>query len=501
MANVPVITEPDWDGKTPYSRSEAILLSIINGTPIDTEKWEGIPLSRGEYLLLQLKDVIEDNSMLDFKGRVDSVDDLPSTGNKKGDVYSVGSESQLNRPEYFWTGTTWEYFGQIVDLSGYATLQEVQTAINAAVNSLTAMVEGTYLPLTGGVIRNNNQVTDSGKIFFKVDGYTMGFIGMDTSNNLAFETFGKSLSLTNTGDSFDILTKSGPLTIGTQNTNAPIYIKSYGSEIIKVTNPNEFSMTTHGNNTIATRFDHNDGKILMGAIDEISIASPKSVSLEKGDNTGAWLVVDNETNPKVRVGLGSTEFVNVEASGTHFHTPIYSESVIYIGSGGTIYANTQTGITVSSSNNIEFVTDSGPFTKMINTVGARHWTAGLGATTFIDLDGSTGRVIANQPLRAKSSVLTSVISMIDPTSQTEASIGQITASSSGISINGSSVSIAGASISLYGSSISIGGGSILLNNNPLCATVLLTQAEYDALETKDPNVVYNIYEPDEEEGE
>lgn len=133
MANVPVITEPDWDGKTPYSRSEAILLSIISGTPIDTEKWEGIPLSRGEYLLLQLKDVIEDNSMLDFKGRVDSVADLPSTGNKKGDVYTVGPESQLNRPEYFWTGTSWEYFGQIVDLSGYATLQEVSTAINAAV--------------------------------------------------------------------------------------------------------------------------------------------------------------------------------------------------------------------------------------------------------------------------------------------------------------------------------------------------------------------------------
>lgn len=140
MANVPVITEPDWDGKTPYSRSEAILLSIINGTPIDTEKWEGIPLSRGEYLLLQLKDVIEDNSMLDFKGRVDSVADLPSTGNKKGDVYTVGPESQLNRPEYFWTGTSWEYFGQIVDLSGYATLQEVQTAINVAVKPLLPTV-------------------------------------------------------------------------------------------------------------------------------------------------------------------------------------------------------------------------------------------------------------------------------------------------------------------------------------------------------------------------
>lgn len=410
MANVPVITEPDWDGKTPYSRSEAILLSIINGTPIDTEKWEGIPLSRGEYLLLQLKDVIEDNSMLDFKGRVDSVDDLPSTGNKKGDVYSVGPESQLNRPEYFWTGTSWEYFGQIVDLSGYATLQEVQTAINAAVNSLTAMIEGTYLPLTGGVIRDSNQVSDSGKVYFQVDGNRIGFIGKSTSNDLTLETFGKSLSLTNTGNSFDIFSKAGPLNIGTENTSAPIYIKSYGAEIMKITNPNEFSMTTHGNNTIATRFDHKAGDILMAATGEISIATPKSISLEKGDNTGAWLVVDNETNPKVMIGAGSPNSVVVEAGKTTINVPLYLS---------TVYA-----------------------------------------------DGT-------------------VLPFYAYDSSTQTYVPRFTVTPGGIMVNGSS--------SL--------GASATINNNPVLPTVLLTQAEYDALTTKDPNVVYNIYEPDEEEGE
>lgn len=410
MANVPVITEPDWDGKTPYSRSEAILLSIINGTPIDTEKWEGIPLSRGEYLLLQLKDVIEDNSMLDFKGRVDSVEDLPSTGNKKGDVYTVGPESQLNRPEYFWTGTSWEYFGQIVDLSGYATLQEVTTAINAAVNSLTAMIEGTYLPLTGGVIRDNNQVSDSGKVYFQVDGNRIGLIGKGTSNNLTLETFGKSLSLTNTGASFDILTKAGPLTIGTENTNAPIYIKSYGSAVMTVTNPSEFSMTTHDNNTIATRFDHNAGDILMAATGEISIATPKSISLEKGDNTGAWLVVDNETNPKVMIGVGSPNSIVVESGKTTINAPLYLSNV---------YAN--------------------------GTV-----------LPFYAYDSST-----------------------------QTYVPRFTVTPGGIMVNGSS--------SL--------GTSATINNNPVLPNLLKTQAEFDALTTKDPNVVYNIYEPDEEEGE
>lgn len=410
MANVPVITEPDWDGKTPYSRSEAILLSIINGTPIDTEKWEGIPLSRGEYLLLQIKDVIEDNSMLDFKGRVDSVEDLPSTGNKKGDVYSVGPESQFNRPEYFWTGTSWEYIGQIVDLSGYATLQEVQTAINAAVTSLTSMIEYTYLPLTGGVIRDSNQVSDSGKVYFQADGNKTGFIGKSSSNDLALETFGKSLSLTNTGDSFDILTKAGPLTIGTENTNAPIYIKSYGSEVMTVTNPSEFSMTTHGNNTIATKFEHKAGDILMAATEEIRIATSKSISLEKGDNTGAWLVVDNETNPKVTIGVGSPNSIVVESGKTTINEPLYLSNV---------YAN--------------------------GTV-----------LPFYAYDSST-----------------------------QTYVPRFTVTPGGIMVNGSS--------SL--------GTSATINNNPLRATVLLTQAEFDALATKDPNVVYNIYEPDEEEGE
>lgn len=115
--NTPLIpTEPDWDG-TPLSRTEEILYSIIH-----SEEWDGTPLSRGEYLLLQVKDTIENNSMLDIKGRVDSVEDLPTTGNKKGDVYAVGPEDQLNKPEYYWDGDSWEYLGQLVDLSGYLPL-------------------------------------------------------------------------------------------------------------------------------------------------------------------------------------------------------------------------------------------------------------------------------------------------------------------------------------------------------------------------------------------
>lgn len=40
-----------------------------------------------------------------YKGDVASVNDLPASGNEKGDMYIVTGE---NNAEYIWNGTTWE---------------------------------------------------------------------------------------------------------------------------------------------------------------------------------------------------------------------------------------------------------------------------------------------------------------------------------------------------------------------------------------------------------
>lgn len=60
-------------------------------------------------------------TVFDIKGDVATVNDLPATGNRVGDVYYVRSVSAA----YVWLETTdhptgyWEEFGEPIDLSGY----------------------------------------------------------------------------------------------------------------------------------------------------------------------------------------------------------------------------------------------------------------------------------------------------------------------------------------------------------------------------------------------
>lgn len=63
------------------------------------------------------------------KGRVDTTNDLPSEGNKAGDVYLVGAEGSDNYAEYMWTSSLWNMLGSTVevDLSNYFTKDVLYT--------------------------------------------------------------------------------------------------------------------------------------------------------------------------------------------------------------------------------------------------------------------------------------------------------------------------------------------------------------------------------------
>lgn len=73
-----------------------------------------------------------------FKGRVDTVDNLPASDNQQGDVYLVGAEGANEFAEYYWTGTFFDYMGKTtsVDLSDYYKKSQVDNLLNNKVDKV-----------------------------------------------------------------------------------------------------------------------------------------------------------------------------------------------------------------------------------------------------------------------------------------------------------------------------------------------------------------------------
>lgn len=73
-----------------------------------------------------------------FKGRVDTVNDLPVSDNQQGDVYLVGAEGANEFAEYYWTGTFFDYMGKTtsIDLTDYYKKSEVDNLLDGKVNKV-----------------------------------------------------------------------------------------------------------------------------------------------------------------------------------------------------------------------------------------------------------------------------------------------------------------------------------------------------------------------------
>ena len=69
-----------------------------------------------------------------YKGAVATVADLPSTGNKKGDVYDV-QETGIN---YAWDGTRWDPLGSYVDTSLLWAKSELTAITTAEIDTIIA---------------------------------------------------------------------------------------------------------------------------------------------------------------------------------------------------------------------------------------------------------------------------------------------------------------------------------------------------------------------------
>lgn len=88
-----------------------------------------------------LKDQIDSLGVLfTYKGEVATIQDLPATNNKPGDVYYVVSDQS----EYIWLEKSgiyqWEQFGPAIDLSQYAKQEDLQQ-LKSEVDAMNTQVE------------------------------------------------------------------------------------------------------------------------------------------------------------------------------------------------------------------------------------------------------------------------------------------------------------------------------------------------------------------------
>lgn len=106
---------------------------------------------------------------LDYKGTKDTYEDLPSENNKKGDVWNVVAAhgSTPAGTNYAWDGTQWDPLGGTVDLSGYYTKSQVDSAISTAKSELEAAdtaLEGQITTVTNQLTNKVDKVEGSGLI-------------------------------------------------------------------------------------------------------------------------------------------------------------------------------------------------------------------------------------------------------------------------------------------------------------------------------------------------
>jgi len=74
------------------------------------------------------------SSAVVYKGSVATYSDLPSTGNKTGDMYNVNDTGR----NYVWNGTSWDDQGQVIDMTLYVEKTDLVSITNAEIDTIVA---------------------------------------------------------------------------------------------------------------------------------------------------------------------------------------------------------------------------------------------------------------------------------------------------------------------------------------------------------------------------
>lgn len=150
-------------------------------------------------------------SALDYKGTKDTYEELPSEGNKKGDVWNVVAAHEITPAgtNYAWDGTQWDPLGGTIDLSGYYTKSQVDGAISEVKTELEATDTDLQEQITTVTNQLNNKVD-------KVEG--SGLISDTDLNQIRTNKSNIESLQTSVEDKQDSLTAGEAITISEENT-------------------------------------------------------------------------------------------------------------------------------------------------------------------------------------------------------------------------------------------------------------------------------------------
>lgn len=161
--------DPDGSNRVWETLATGTVVEIINSLESDRTD-AALSAAQGKALKTLIDDLKASvAAALDYKGTKDTYEELPTKGNKKGDVWNVVAAHGTTPAgtNYAWDGAAWDPLGGTIDLSGYYTKSQVDGAISAAKTELEAAdtaLKGQITTVTNQLANKVDKVEGSGLI-------------------------------------------------------------------------------------------------------------------------------------------------------------------------------------------------------------------------------------------------------------------------------------------------------------------------------------------------
>ncbi len=141
-------------------------------------------------------------TVIKIKGRVDTFEELPTTGNLDGDAYLVGATGLTSYPEYYWFSDHWEFLGTSTDKIEWGTLQgniakqsDLQQALDEKANNsnVTAELAKKQNNLSAAQLAACNSGITAEKVG-TYDGYAAQLASKAADSNVVHKTGNEAIS-------------------------------------------------------------------------------------------------------------------------------------------------------------------------------------------------------------------------------------------------------------------------------------------------------------------